>query len=133
MKRIVIEINRTIPILVVGKPRMTQRDKWQQRPNVVRYRVFADRLRAALGMVDKLTLSRPARLHVVCEFPMPATWSEKKKRETGGTPHTSKPDINNILKGIEDALIENDQLVYEQSGTKYWSEDGEPKIIVHLS
>ena len=109
MKRIVTEISTVIPLLAVGKPRMTQRDKWQQRPSVVRYRAFADRLRAALGMTGKLTLLKPARLHVVCDFPMPASWSEKKRKELNGMPHTQKPDINNVLKGIEDALVENDK------------------------
>jgi uncharacterized cupin superfamily protein len=37
----------TIPGNPVGKPRMTQRDKWAKRPAVLRYREWADRARAA--------------------------------------------------------------------------------------
>lgn len=34
------------PIVPVPKPRMTQRDKWQKRPAVMRYRAFCDEVRA---------------------------------------------------------------------------------------
>ena len=32
----------------IGKPRMTQRDRWKKRPPVVRYHAFKDQLRACL-------------------------------------------------------------------------------------
>lgn len=35
------------PILPVPKPRMTQRDVWQKRPVVLRYRKFCDAVRNA--------------------------------------------------------------------------------------
>ena len=33
------------PIIPLGKPRMTQRDKWAKRPAVLRYRAFKDECR----------------------------------------------------------------------------------------
>jgi len=44
----------TVPGNPVGKPRMTRKDKWAQRPCVLRYREWADRARAAAGITDKV-------------------------------------------------------------------------------
>jgi Holliday junction resolvase RusA-like endonuclease len=42
------------------------------------------------------------RLYVYIEMPM--SWSKKKKEEMKGKPHTSKPDLDNILKSVADGL-----------------------------
>ncbi len=47
-------IKKHFPIDVVGKPRMTQRDKWKKRPCVLRYRAFADELRLKVGPIDRV-------------------------------------------------------------------------------
>ena len=41
-----------IDICPVAKPRMTQSDKWRERPAVVKYRAFADELRLKVNLAD---------------------------------------------------------------------------------
>ena len=102
----------------MGKPRMTRCDKWKKRDCVVRYRAWADAIRAACPLYNFI----PATLIVTAHFAMPASWSEKKKREMAGKPHQSKPDADNVAKGIMDALIVNDQCIHTLTIRKLWAE-----------
>jgi Holliday junction resolvase RusA-like endonuclease len=91
----------------IGKPRMTQRDKWKQRPCVMRYRAWADRLRAMAGQFGTGPLP-PAEAVVslswLAQFEPPKSWSKKKRVAAIGGLHRSKPDRDNIDKGVLDAL-----------------------------
>src|SRR5688572_11096043 len=89
------------PIVPVPKPRMTQRDKWKRRPCVLRYRAFKDQCR-----VRRVKLPQPCR--VVFHMPMPASWNEMSKRGNEGQPHCSKPDLDNLLKALADAVCKDD-------------------------
>jgi len=104
----------------VGKPRMTQRDKW--RPAAKRYYAYANHLQL-LARQDKYTLTVPLSANFY--LPMPKSWSKKKREEMNGKPHTQKPDLSNLLKAFEDALLNDDSGVwrYEDCG-KYWSDRG---------
>jgi Holliday junction resolvase RusA-like endonuclease len=105
----------------VGKPRMTRRDKWQQRPCVLRYRAWCDlaRLVAFGNPFTKVTLSTPTRITVVAYF------AHKTRRG----PHTMKPDADNITKAVKDALFINDEMVYREAIVKYW-DPGKDRIEV---
>lgn len=118
----------TIPGNPIGKPRQTKRDKWKQRPCVVRYRSWADEARfAAFGHpLKKLRLTGPTTLRVVAYFESP-----KKQHRVG--PHTMTPDFDNIEKSVADALFENDQMIYKSSVEKYWADGGLPRVIVEWS
>src|SRR3990167_9026587 len=63
----------------MGKPRMTRRDKWKQRPCVLAYRSWADSARAAFGKTEKVVLTQPTTLSIVAYFSIPASWSTYKK------------------------------------------------------
>ncbi len=102
----------------MGKPRMTQRDKWRKRDVVVRYREFADRLRAACFGV----MSNPSRVSWKAFLPMSESWSKKKKALLQGRPHRLKPDRDNIDKAILDALWENDAGVASGEIAKFWDD-----------
>jgi Holliday junction resolvase RusA-like endonuclease len=43
-------------------------------------------------------------VEVVFKMPIPESWSIKQKQEAVGSPHTKKPDIDNLLKGLFDAV-----------------------------
>lgn len=81
-----------------AKVRQTQRDKWKKRPVVIRYRAFADECR-------RLKIELKDHQTVVFKIEMPASWSERKKREHDGQPHRSRPDLDNLLGGLMDAVM----------------------------
>ncbi len=116
----------------IGKPRMTQSDKWKQRHCVVRYRAWADALRFQAGIQHKIRVKRWASVMVTAYFSIPESWAASKKATHIGTPHTYKPDGDNVLKGLLDALIENDHAVYRQAILKYWDDGGGARIEIDL-
>jgi len=109
-----------LAIIPVGKPRMTQRDKWAQRPSVVKYRRYCDQLREWLGPDYDL----PGDLQVTFRLPMPKTWGKRKQEAKDGTPHDGKPDIDNLAKGFMDAFKKEDKHVYRLYAEKYWARAG---------
>jgi Holliday junction resolvase RusA-like endonuclease len=107
----------------MGKPTMTQRDKWKLRPCVVAYRAWCDRIRAAAGVREPYRLERLTTLFVQVYQPMPRQWSARKRKELDGTPHGEKPDGDNLLKAICDALFVNDQRIWSKTIHKRWADD----------
>lgn len=115
----------TLDITPVGKPRQTQRDRWMQRPEVMRYRNYADELRMKLKPEDI-----PMPLSITFYMPMSASWSKKKKAELLFTPHTLKPDLDNLIKAFQDALFSDDQAIWQYGVMeKRWADTG--KIEIH--
>ena len=106
-------------ITPIGKPRMTRADKWKQRPPVMRYRAFCDEVR-----LRKLTMPESGS-HVTFVLPMPPSWSKKKRAEFAGKPHQAKPDCDNMLKALMDAIYENDAHIWDCRITKVWGEKGQ--------
>lgn len=112
-------------ILPMGKPRMTRSDKWKKRPEVMRYRAFCDHVRF-LGICMPESNS-----HVTFVLPMPKRWSKKKRTEMNGQPHQGKPDLDNLMKSLMDALFEDDTHIWDSRITKLWGENGQ--IIIRES
>lgn len=114
----------------VSKPRQTQQDKWKQRPAVMAYRAFADALRAqagALGFVLPVS-----GWSIAFYLPMPASWSKRKRAALDGQPHQQKPDCDNLLKAVMDALLEDDSVVWSIAGIeKRWAQEG--RIVVRIN
>jgi Holliday junction resolvase RusA-like endonuclease len=110
------------PILPVPKPRMTQRDKWQQRPAVMRYRAFKDDIR-----LRKVELPTEGAM-VEFAIPMPKSWSNARKSKMDGTAHRQKPDIDNLVKALADACFEDDSLIHTIAARKVWAQRGEIRI-----
>jgi Holliday junction resolvase RusA-like endonuclease len=97
----------------IGKPRMTKRDKWKQRPCVMAYRAWADQARyRAYG---KNTTVK-------------AYFESGKVHRVG--PHTVKADLDNVCKAVMDALFVNDQYVYRIQAEKLWCDAGKPRVEV---
>lgn len=115
---------------VVGKPRMTQRDKWQRRSVVIRYRNYCDRLRAAapswLNDVDAY------RMSVIAHLDASPSWSKKKKALMVGTAHRQKPDADNIYKSVSDALFVEDSVIFDQRCRKFWTAEGTERTVVKV-
>lgn len=105
-----------IDIKPVPKPRMTMSDRWAKRPAVIRYRTYCDELRL------KYTKRLPAILSVDFYMPIPNSFSRKKKALYIGKPHQQRPDIDNLLKAVMDALCDDDSYIYIIHAAKQWSD-----------
>lgn len=94
-------------MLPVGKPRQISR--FVRTDAVRRFKVWEEefKLRARL---QGFTLQNGMN-YMFC-FPMPPSWSQKKKDRMLGTGHESKPDADNILKAIWDASSAEDQKIW---------------------
>jgi hypothetical protein len=97
---------------------MTQRDRWARRPVVLRYFAFRDAVRAS-------GIQLPASgWHVVFVLPMPRSWSKAKRAEHDGQPHRARPDLDNLLKALLDALYGEACGVWDGRATKIWGAAG---------
>ncbi len=72
-------------------------------------------LQALPGSIDSI---------IFC-IPMPQSWSKKKREQMEGQPHQQTPDLDNLCKGVLDALCAEDKHIHF-IGTlkKVWSEAG---------
>lgn len=112
----------------MGKPRMTQRDKWQKRPAVVRYRAWCDAARASLPDRPKT----PSHAAFVAFLPIPGSWSKAKKAEMKNQPHRQKPDLDNITKAVFDALFREDSVIHAAMCEKRWDDGSGPRIVITI-
>ncbi|WP_316506275.1 RusA family crossover junction endodeoxyribonuclease [Klebsiella grimontii] len=106
-------------ITPIGKPRMSRADKWKQRPAVMRYRAFCDEAR-----MRKIHLPESGA-HVTFVMPMPQSWSQKKRAAMNNKPHQQKPDTDNMIKALMDALFEDDAHIWDFRVTKLWGVTGQ--------
>jgi len=103
------------------KPRMTRSDKWKQRPCVIAYRDFKDKLREECKRIN-LTELKPELELLRFEIPMPSSWSKKKKLEMEGKPHQQSPDLDNLCKGFWDAMLTQDNYIWKvKELSKIWA------------
>ena len=103
---------------IVAKPRMTQSDKWKVRPATSKYWAFKDLLTFQAKM-QHFKLGN--RISVQVYIPIPKSWSKKKRLLAAAQPHRQKPDIDNILKSIQDILLKDDSCIWEVHITKRWT------------
>lgn len=108
------------------KPRMTQSDRWNKRPCVMRYWSYKDYLQHE---ANKSGFTLGPAFKMTFYISMPATWSKAKKTAMLGKPHQQKPDIDNLVKGVMDSLLpDNDSGVWYQQISKVWALEGAIKI-----
>ena len=112
------------------KPRMTARDRWKKRQCVVKYFAFRDQIRQKVPSIF-YSNHYGYCLDLVFLVQMPKSWSEKKKAEFAGMPHQQKPDLDNYIKGLLDAMYKEDKLVWSISAKKLWT-TGKGKIEVNF-
>ena len=101
---------------------MTRADAWKKRPAVLRYRAFRDDVQA-----HRVVFCNGDR--VTFWVPMPASWSDAKRVRQDGQPHQQRPDIDNLLKALLDAIYEDDAGIWHIGGAqKRWARDGAIEI-----
>lgn len=111
----------TIPVAPVPKPRMTRSDQWKKRKCVERYWQFKDDVRSHIQ-------SLPEAFKVTFHIEMPTSWSERKKAKFEGKYHQSRPDIDNFLKAIMDAIAKEDGFIHTVEVKKRWARLGRIEI-----
>ena len=138
----------------VAKPRQTQRDRWRKRPCVVKYRKWADiaresfyksyislgartvrtskQLRETPIRAEHLLKIDPVRVIITAFFAFPKTYPKKKREGLKGKPHRLKPDGDNVLKAVSDALFKQDQRIAYMAVDKKWDDGYGPRIEVLL-
>jgi len=119
----------TLDVSPIGKPRMTQRDKWLNPPRkpVKLYWEYKENLLKEAYLKQFKMLERG--LHITFVLPMPHSWSHIKKTQMDKTPHQSKPDTDNVLKGVQDCLCESDSHIWDIRITKIWGQYG--RIVIN--
>jgi len=115
-----------LKIAAVPKPRMTRADTWKKRPCVMKYWAYKDELRL---LFTKYSVDIDKEIFMDFYIAMPKSWSKKKKLEFNGKYHDKRPDIDNLLKGVMDALFEEDSHIHTVCCKKFWAL--EPKIVIH--
>lgn len=105
----------------MGAVRQTKRDKWKKRPVVERYHQFRDDLRYACKSNN---FELGDTFEIIFYIPMPKSWSKKKMIKMYNTPHNQKPDIDNLVKAVMDALMTDDKQVWKIKAEKRWSDLG---------
>lgn len=122
----------TFRVVPMGKPRMTQRDRWAKRPAVLRYHAFKDRLRECLADLPCLrALLEGGTVHHLswtAYLPMPPSWPKRKRAALAGALHRAKPDRDNIDKAILDALFSEDSGIASGHLEKRWDDGNGPRI-----
>lgn len=106
----------------VAKPRMTRRDAWKKRDIVLKYFAFKDEVRLkGVRLPDHY-------FEVTFIVEMPKSWSAKKRALNNGQPHTQRPDLDNMVKALLDAVAEEDSHFHHYKVKKIWGLVGSIKI-----
>lgn len=106
----------------IAKPRMTRSDKWNERPAVLRYWAFKDELQREAGRQGFIL---PPAFTVTFYIPMPQSWSKAKKQRYLHKPHQQKPDLDNLIKALNDSLAsEDDTYIWFVNACKVWALEG---------
>lgn len=107
----------------VPKPRMTRADKWKKRACVLRYWAFKDEIK-----LKRVKLAQEGSL-IIFTLPMPESWGDKKKLSMDKKPHKQKPDLDNLIKALFDALYQNDAGIHDFKCLKIWGYKGSIEIL----
>lgn len=110
----------------IAKPRMTRQDKWMKRKCVVTYREWANKVKAACPPLPVPNVWNG--FHLTAHF-----YLSCPKRRKADRPHDVKPDLDNLLKGVLDAILPKDQVVNKMTATKAYADCQGPRVLITLA
>lgn len=128
-------IEFTVNIQPMGCVRMTQRGKWLDK-RAMAYLSYKDEIGHEARQYVKEPFTGPVKAFITFYYPIPVSWSKVKKikASTGELYPTVKPDLDNCVKGVYDALNKiawtDDNLVVSTIAIKLYSE--EPRINIRI-
>lgn len=111
----------------VAKPRMVRSDKYKKRPVVLNYWAFKDRI-VLQAKRQGFKLGKAYKVTFVMQMPQGILDSQALSERYDGTPHKVRPDLDNMLKALNDCLSEEDSDIHYVVCNKIWGKEG--KIIV---
>lgn len=135
----------TFHVVPLGKPRMTQGDKWlfklpesklseerlKRKRMLQRYWAYKEViLQTALSAGFEMPESN---FWMLCHIPVPKSWSKRLKASKIGEKHQVKPDRDNIEKGVIDSLCKEDSYIWDGRETKVWCAEGEGRIEIYCN
>ena len=95
-----------IDIVPMGAVRMTRKSKFvdNDAKGYLDYKsaVYFEVLKQLNGVYNPINTA--VGVEVLFKMPIPESWSKREKEKAPGTLHTKKPDIDNMVKGLFDAL-----------------------------
>ena len=104
-------IDFLIEALPIAKPRMSRKDKWAPRPCVEHYWGWSDMVKWTAKMHIDEPMTGGLWLLAVFSLPIPPSWSKTKAGQANRElalcdklPHIVKPDLKNLVAGLEDSL-----------------------------
>ncbi len=87
-------------------------------------------------MKTKKPLSSPLKLIIEFHMPIPTSWTKAYRLKALKTPHSSVPDLDNMVKFICDALNkvlwDDDSLIYEIHSRKIYTEKTMAKTLFRV-
>jgi len=128
-----MQITFKIPITPVakGRPRMTKTGRVYTPAKTVAYEKQV--AIAAKGRCHKV-IEGPVQLSLVFYLPRPKYMDKPKYPTAGAVRHTVKPDLDNLIKAIKDALNgiawKDDCQVYSVVAKKFYAARGEDPCVV---
>ena len=112
-----------LDIIPIPKPRMTRNSSYRY----IDYWDYKDKLKE-LAHENNLIIHQELK-NVIFVIPFPKSYSNKKKKDLDGKPHTLRPDLDNLIKAFQDSLLDNDSFIHTYNNIKkIWGYDG--KIII---
>ncbi len=88
---------------------MTAKSFWSKPAK--RYFNYSDELKILVG--DRVNDIDWEDLEIDFILPMAKSWSKKKKVLYNGQPHKNRPDLDNLIKAIQDSLFEEDSHIWQ--------------------
>ncbi len=120
-----------------GRPRLSARNGFAHAytPKLTRTREGIVASLAMDAMAGRVATTHPVVVLVAVEAPIPASWSKRKKAEAAGLPCPCKPDLDNVVKLILDAIngivFADDKQVVSISASKAYSDT--PRTTVQIT
>ena len=123
----------TVHLEIPGPPQGKARPRMTKRGHVYTPQATRDYEDAIAGialkaMKGRMPIDGPVYLSLTAYYPVPASWSERKKLRAiaGDESPTVKPDLDNVLKAVADALngivyLDDKQIVASELFKKYSS------------
>lgn len=126
-----------VPGVPIAKPRLTKSSHWGKtmpdgsfqyyNKSVGMYFEWSSKCRKAATSTDeKMPLDHPyVGITATFIFPIPNHFSDKKRRDCEGRRMETRPDLDNLLKGVMDSIFHKDSIISSATVLKRYAYEGE--------